>query len=385
MSRLPYFILANFLSSVSMGVFLIALPLLIVKTLGSNALIAVSALAMLFLYLLRQRSGKLVDSAPRGRLFATAMFGMALLLALLALAPTDTILMPAVFFCGQIYLFFYYVIRSAITREIVPEGQFGRYNGILEIEGQVSTFFAGGAAAFFFAQNADSLSPVLWAAAAGMLIASLIVLVKLPTNAPRYDRVENEPEAPAMQPFPVSLMLLAYCGSVPFICVMLLNVIKPIVIVDLLRYPGEVLALTSVFYTIGATAAGLLGGRSWIETCQKLIVTLTLVGFLIFCLLPAAAPTPVVLYLSSVIWGISNGLSRITWQTAAMSQIGNERIGNFFATVTAGVGIMRIGLLFGYWAISALWGYEMSFGYLAFICAIGLAVFATARLRPQTL
>ncbi|WP_371171308.1 hypothetical protein [Aliiroseovarius sp. 2305UL8-7] len=90
------------------------------------------------------------------------------------------------------------------------------------------------------------------------------------------------------------------------------------------------------------------------------------------------------LYISSVIWGISNGLSRITWQTAAMSQISNRRIGNFFATVNAGVGVMRIGLLFGYWAISALWGYELSFGYLALICAIGFAVFVTAGFRPRT-
>ncbi|GGO56708.1 Predicted arabinose efflux permease, MFS family [Roseovarius pacificus] len=384
MSRLTYFILANFLSSVSMGVFLIALPWLIVKTLGGNALIAVSAFAMLVLFLLRQRSGTLVDSAPRGRLFATAMVGMGLLLALLAVAPANTALMLTVFFCGQIYLFFYYVIRSAITREIVPEGQFGRYNGILEIEGQVSTFFAGGAAAFFFAQNTESLSPVLWASAGGMLISSLIVLVKLPTDAPPRDAGENETETPATQAFPLSLMLLAYCGSVPFICVMLLNVIKPIVIVDLLRYSGEVLALTSVFYTIGAIAAGLLGGRGWIGTGQKQVVTLTLFGFFIFCLLPAIAPTPIVLYVSSVVWGFSNGLSRITWQTAAMSQVGNQRIGNFFATVTAGVGVMRIGLLFGYWAISTLWGYEISFGYLALICAIGLVVFASALLRPQT-
>uniref|UniRef100_UPI003B529081 MFS transporter n=1 Tax=Roseovarius indicus TaxID=540747 RepID=UPI003B529081 len=380
MSRLNYFILANFVSSVSMGVFLIALPWMMVKTLGGDALIAVSALAMLVLFLLRQKSGTLVDSAPRSKLFATGMIGMALLLVVLAVAPTSTALMLAVFFGGQIYLFFYYVIRAAITREIVPEGQFGKYNGILEIEGQVSTFFAGGAAALFFARDLGSLSPVLWASASGMLISAFIVLVKLPAKVP-LDNVEKEPETPATQHFPISLMLLAYCGSVPFICVMLLNVIKPIVIVDLLEYSGEVLALTSVFYTIGAIAAGLLGGRGWIETGIGHVVSLTLLSFLIFCLLPAAIPTPVVLYLSSVVWGISNGLSRIAWQTAAMNQVGNQRIGNFFATVSAGVGIMRIGLLFGYWAISALWGYEISFGYLALICALGLVVFATSRSR----
>ena len=143
------------------------------------------------------------------------------------------------------------------------------------------------------------------------------------------------------------------------------------------------LALTSVFYTIGAIAAGLLGGRSWIETGKRQVVSLTLLGFLIFCLLPTALPTPAVLYLSSVIWGVSNGLSRITWQTAAMNEVGNQRIGNFFATVSAGVGLMRIGLLFGYWAVSALWGYETSFGYLVLICTIGLVVFAIARFRPQ--
>lgn len=382
MRVIAYFIFVNFLSSVSMGVFLIALPWLIVKISGGGALIATSVLANLLLFLLRNRSGALVDSVPRAKLFAIAMLVMAALLAMLALFPGSMALKLGVFFCGQIYLFFFYVIRSAITREIVPEGQYGRYNGILEIEGQVSTFVAGGVTAYFFGQDLAALSLAFWCGAAGMLISAMIVQQKLKTQGPIWTK-SDDPKTVSQQKYPAALLFLSYCGSVPFICVMLLNVVKPIVIVDLLQYPIEVLALTSVFYTVGAIAAGLLGGRSWMETASKQVIALTLAGFLISCLLPAIIPSALVLYLSSVIWGFCNGLSRITWQTAAMNQIGDKKIGGFFASISAGVGAMRIGLLLGYWAVTALWGYHISFVYLALVCTVGLVVFSAKNLaRP---
>ncbi|WP_162651866.1 MFS transporter [Lentilitoribacter sp. Alg239-R112] len=375
MHMIRYFIFVNFLSSVSIGVFLIALPWLIIKTQGSDSLIAVNAAAMMFLFLLRKRSGILVDSISRAGLFATAMLLMALFLAILAFQPDNVVLLLGVFFFGHIYLFFYYVIRSAITRDIVPDGQFGRYNGILEIEGQVSTFVAGGLTAYIFAQNVASLSLVFGCAAAGMIISASIVLMKLHINVPSAQK-EIEPDGLAYKQYPLSLLLLSYCGSVPFICVMLLNIIKPIVIVDFLQYSGEVLALTSVFYTVGATSAGTLGSRSWIETASERVVFLTLVIFLLSCALLVINSSAVMLYFSSIIWGVSNGLSRITWQTAAMNKVGTQDIGKFLSSISAGVGVGRICLLLIYWVLMSLWGgYELSFIYLAAICATGLIVF----------
>lgn len=383
MRTITYFIFVNFLSSVSMGVFLITLPWLIVKIQGANSLIAVSAVAMIVLYLLRKKSGALVDSYPRGILFASSMFLMSMFLVFLAIRPDSVALMLGVFFFGQIYLFFYYVLRSAITREIVPKGQFGRYNGILEIEGQVSTFVAGGLTAYLFEQDLASLPLIIGCAAMGMLVSGLFVLLKLNTNTPSEKRGDKTNET-ISENYSSRLLILSYCGSIPFICVMLLNVIKPIVVVDVLQYPIEVLALTSVFYTVGAIAAGLFGGQSWIETASERVVFLMLVAFLASCLLPAFVPSALVLYLSSVIWGVSNGLSRITWQTSAMNEIGSEQIGSFFASISAGVGAMRIALLFGYWAATTLWGYQISFIYLVMVCSVGLVVFSAKRQPKRT-
>lgn len=106
MRMITYFIFVNFLSSVSMGVFLITLPWLIVTIQGGNSLIAVSAIAMIVLYLLRKKSGAMVDSYSRGKLFASGMFLMSVLLAVLAMRANSVALMLGVFFCGQIYLFF---------------------------------------------------------------------------------------------------------------------------------------------------------------------------------------------------------------------------------------------------------------------------------------
>lgn len=372
---IQYFIFLNFLSSVSIGVFLIALPWLIIETQGSDPLIAVNALAMFVLFLLRKRVGALIDTVSRTGLFAIAMISMSLFFAVLAFRPDSVILLLGVFFFGHIYLFFFYVIRSAITRDIVPEGQFGRYNGILEIEGQVSTFVAGGVTAYIFGQHLASLSVVFGCAAAGMLISALVVLTKL---QPRicHKKMTVEPDLPSVTRYPMALILLSYCGSIPFICVMLLNVIKPIVIIEYLQYPVEVLALTSVFYTVGAIVAGLLGSRNWVETAHNQVIFLTLAIFLVSCIILIINSTALMLYLCSIIWGLSNGLSRITWQTAAMNQIGTRSIGKFFATVSAGIGVIRICLLLIFWALISLGnGHEIPFIYLAIISTLGLIVF----------
>lgn len=224
---------------------------------------------------------------------------MASFLAVLAVRPDSETLLLVVYFFGQIYLFFFYVIRSAITREIAPEGQFGRYNGILEIEGQVSTFVAGGLTAYIFGQDLAPLSLVFGCAAVGMLISALVVLMKLQTNVLHEKRFIESGE-PSRSQYPMTLLLLSYCGSVPFICMMLLNIIRPIVIIDFLQYPAEVLALTCVFYTVGAITAGFLGSQSWIETASRRVIFLTLSIFLISCILPIINSTALMLYICSV-------------------------------------------------------------------------------------
>lgn len=378
-----YFIFVNFLSSLSIGVFLIALPWLIIKTQGSDLLIAVNIAAMVVLFLLRKRSGTLVDTLSRAGLFAAAMLSMAAFLAVLAFQPDNVALLLIVYFFGHVYIFFFYVIRAAITRDIVPKGQFGRYNGILEIEGQVSTFVAGGVTAYIFGQDLASLSLVFGCAATGMIISALVVLMKLQTKVPFEDDF-MEPDTSLPKRYPSALLLLSYSASVPFICTMLLNIIKPIVIIEALQYPVEVLALTSVFYTIGAITAGLLGSQRWIETANNRVIFLTLSVFLVSCILLVINSSPPMLYLCSIVWGVSNGLSRITWQTAAMNQIGTQGIGRFLASVSAGVGVMRIGLLLTYWTLISLWdGYEVSFIYLAVICAVGLIIFGAGRMSEN--
>ncbi len=61
------------------------------------------------------------------------MFLMSMCLAFFGVSPGQSRFDTGCVFFEQIYLFFYYVPRSAITREIVPTGQFGRYNRTLGI------------------------------------------------------------------------------------------------------------------------------------------------------------------------------------------------------------------------------------------------------------
>lgn len=59
------------------------------------------------------------------------MFLVSMCLVIFGVSPGQSRFDSGRVFFEQIYLFFYYVPRSAITRETLPTGQFGRYNRTL--------------------------------------------------------------------------------------------------------------------------------------------------------------------------------------------------------------------------------------------------------------
>ncbi len=365
-------IFANFLSSFSMGVVLILIPWLIVDKIEAQALIVISILANLAIAIFRKKIGYLVDSMPRGKLLSLSMGLIAVVLVLQSLAMNNMYALLATFFCGQVYLFFYYVTRSSLTHEIVSPEEYSKYNGILEIENQVSTFSAGGLTAFLLGQNFVSEAMVLTGAAIGLTMSSLIVVMKVKNQVPNIAPLAAGEGNIA---FPRTLVILALCSSIPFICVMLLNVIKPIVIDNYFESAVDILALTSVFYAVGAIVSGLLSNTLFQLGLNRQVIYFTLAGFSLFCLIPAFYMSAPVLYISSFFWGLFNGTSRIVWQSMVMNQLSNDVIGRFFTKVTITIDLLKIHLLGLYWVLFTFWEQSISFPYLTVICLIGLGAF----------
>lgn len=366
-----------------MGVILIMVPWLIVDKVDPKALIIINIAASFIIAIFRKKLGYLIDSMARGKLLATSMVVIGIILGFQSLLMNNTVALLATFFCAQLYIFLYYVTRSSLINEIVSPKKYGKYNGILEIENQSSTFLAGGLTAYFLGQDLVSVNVALIVSALGLILAAFIIAIKVRTPTPKTPPPVIGSKDKII--FPRCLMVFALCSSVPFICVMLLNVIKPIVIDEQFDDPINVLAMTSIFYAVGAICSGLLSSCSFLTSRHRLVVYVTLGGFLLVCLIPIFYINAPVLYISSFFWGLFNGTSRIVWQTVVMKEINNDVIGRFFTKISITVDIIKVTLLGGYWVLFTLFGKNVSFLYLTALCAIGLGIFSLSQYenRPK--
>lgn len=369
MSPIFYFLLSNLLASVSMGVILVIVPWSLVSQIGGQPLIYISVAALGLLVAFRARIYRLLSRAPSQNVMAVNMVIAAGALSLLLISGESAAVLVFVMFASQIYIYFYYVARAVLTKELVAGASYAKYNGILEVENQASTFIAGGVAAYLISLDQVMFAHVFVMSMVGLLVAAGLLFVKV-----RPEPVAEVPLVAAFEPGKVrrGLVMIALGASATFICVKLLDVINPIYVVEILKESPKVIAISGICYTVGAIGAGLLGASQLVKAYELHTILVSLVGFLAFCALFATLSNIELFYLSWAAWGLCNSLSRISWHTLAMNRLDVRESAKFFSSITMLVDFSRIALLLIYSAGIAFFSSEMSFVYLAVICAIGV-------------
>lgn len=354
-----------------MGIVLVIVPWMLVSLIGGQALIYINIVSLGLLLILRKKIYLLLNSVQTRIVMATNMFVAALALSLLLVFPDSETLFIIIMFASQIYIYFYYVTRGILTKELVVDLNYGKYNGILEVENQASAFISGGVAAYLINLDENILSEIIAFSMSGLLVSGLLVLTKI-----KAVPVKDQPAGHAgfRQPVQVTLSLIVIGASATFICVKLLDVINPIYVVEVLKRSPEVIAISGIFYTIGAVGAGLLGATQVVKAYEFETIMLSLVGFLSFCLIFTLFSSIELFYMSWCAWGLFNGLSRVAWQTIAMNALDKATLSNFFAGITMMVDVSRIGLLLIYSLAISYFDTEMSFLYLSAVCTIGIAL-----------
>ncbi|KZL18979.1 Major Facilitator Superfamily protein [Pseudovibrio axinellae] len=334
--KLAILVIANFVASLAMGVALTIVPWQLAKSAGGEQVLALTATyASGLLIFLSPVSGRLVDRFSRRKLMVLSfvLMGAVLLLATLGYQQPDFRLwgLAAFFFASQVFFLFLYQARTAFIQEVFAEQERARVNSWMEVEMQSSTFLAG-VIAIFALQDAY-FAVVLFLTAAMLITAGLLILF-IP-----YNKQPRPKQATLLRTVLKSLLrrkdllLLGVCANLPYVAVMLLNVVHPVYISKVLQMDVAALATASLSYAIGAAVFGYAAAHiiRWFGELTVIATTL----FLFSCALLGVSLMPVfsMIVAVAVVLGSTNALTRVTFMTYAMKKVSPHIMGSYLSII----------------------------------------------------
>ena len=377
MTQFAYFVTSNLIASISTGIVLVIVPWKLVSSVDGQTLIYINIFSMSLLLVFRNRIYELLRAVQARQVMAACMTITAITLFSLIVSGGIISLICSMIVV-LIYIYFYYLTRSIITKGIAPTEKYGRYNGILEMENQASAFIAGGIAVYLLDIGGDNFRTIIVVSIVGFFVSSTILLVKIRDN-PVDDEIVTQ--AKSRTSFKNRLSFIVIGANATFICIKLLDVVNPIYVVDTLKEGADVIALSTIFYTVGALCAGLIGATQIMRAREMHVIFISLVGCFLFYLFTALVSSIEAFYASWVAWGLFNGLSRVAWQTIVMTSLHGNAMAEFFAGISLAVSVLRIGFLLVYSVFISSFEPHHSFLYLAVICLAGVSVFVAGATR----
>lgn len=283
MTQFAYFVTSNLIASISTGIVLVIVSWKLVSSVDGQTLIYINIFSMSLLLVFRNRIYALLRAVQARQVMAASMTITAITLFSLIVSGGIISLIFSMIVV-LIYIYFYYLTRSIITKGIAPTEKYGRYNGILEMENQASAFIAGGIAVYLLDTGGDNFRTIIVVSIVGFFVSSMILLLKIRDN-PVDDEIVTQ--AKSRTSFKNRLSFIVIGANATFICIKLLDVVNPIYVVDTLKEGADVIALSTIFYTVGALCAGLIGATQIMRAREMHVIFISLVGYFLFCLLAA--------------------------------------------------------------------------------------------------
>ncbi|MBU2707944.1 MFS transporter [Zooshikella marina] len=384
-------LLANFFTSSAVGIAAILIPWVLLKELSSQFFSVIATLTIFITIAVMPWIGKGVDLFQRKNVLTSTATILGIFFTLLYITPNDGLLLSTLLLIAyvlkQLHFSIFYTARSAMAQYLVNKEYFARINSWLEIEYQLAAFTAGGLSIFLL--DYVSIQTILLICGISLLIAALIfqTLPKGSTSTTtKHNNTDYKPPANSH-----IIIILFLSGNIPFICVMLLNIIRPIYISDILLAEPAILAYSSLFYTVGAVFGGFVSGKFLNYQRAFILLICAGIGFFLSTAMLINFTGITLFYVASAGWGLFNGLSRIASQTIIMHYIPNQFIGRFIAQAQRVVLFMRASIISVYTVLFLYIDYRYSFiflslvsiaGPLLFICHIYLKKRATTE-QPQ--
>lgn len=323
---------ANFTASAAVGIASILIPWLFVKEVSSNGFTVLATVSIFLVIFMMPMIGRIIDHSRRTRvLLITSLGGCALFSALAFLPSGGWVYMASLlitYVLMQVYFNFFYTARGALAQSLTKKEQYAKLNGWLEVENQVAAFSAGTVAVLLL-----DIFPVktIFIVCGLSLLLSAYLFGAIQEDRPVTNKQEKKKQDDKDLSFNKALVYLVTAGNVPFICVMLLNIIKPVFIADVLLGDAQALALTSLTYTIGAIFSGAISGYLLGRIDPYVSLVVSVCGFVVVTAVLMIHASVTSLALVAIGWGVFNSLSRISRQTIAMEYVDNAVIGRFLA------------------------------------------------------
>jgi len=376
-------LLANFMASIATGISSILIPWILVKEFSSNQFSMLASATTFVLIFLMPLVGRTVDRFRRKRILVFTSLAGALFFLTLSLIERGnaaySITLLIAFSLTQVYYNVFFPARGALAQSLTEKRNFGRLNGWLEIENQTAAFSAGTLAVLLLDLVAIS---TIFQVCMGSLICAAIAFETLPEKARSVGHADAPTQQKKTPVFDRALVLLALAGNMPFVCVMLLNVVKPIYISDVLFGSAEILAVVSVCYTIGAVASGVFASGLMDRMGAHASLMMAIGGFVLSTSILMFTGSAGVLYASSICWGVFNSLARISTQTIAMGQVQNDVMGRFSAHVQRWTMFARTAAILGFTGMFLGVDYAYSFWYVTAVALVGPVLLLVRRRVP---
>ncbi|MEP6017028.1 MAG: MFS transporter [Paracoccaceae bacterium] len=374
-------VMASFFASVAIGSTSIVAPWLLLKNfqpLFYSVLACIVAVCSIFFLpalgrsLTRLRARSILGAASIGMsvmCFVTYSYS--------AYEDWLKVLITIVFISMETFFLVFVAARITLVKKIVPENLYSKVSTILEMEFQIAAFGAGALAAFLLGQFSTSI--VLLINAGLFLISAVLFMLinEAKTNHTPYAADEDDKvDLAAKIPEPgLSIIALILAMNVPFVCIMLMNVILPIHIEGKLDGTPQDLAFANLIYTGGAISSFLL---IWFVLARdhglhvKIIVL-----FLIFSLAAVMVQLSIrieVLFFCCFVWGAINSTAKVAGQTLILKHTDEMTVSVVTAKSQAHVQMLRVISMVFLSIIILFTGDGYLFGYMALFTLLGPAL-----------
>ncbi|MDP5274766.1 MFS transporter [Chengkuizengella axinellae] len=347
---------ANVFSSIGSGITMFAIPWVFVsKEGGANAFGYVTLITTIALFLAAPLIGNLIDYHSRkklllwGQLIGFTMVGFFASIGFLGM-EYQTWHLVLLFLTGSFYFSLFYPTMFAMNQEIFDRSLYKSLNGMMEIQGQLSTFIVAGGIASILLETVD-LHWILLIDAVTYTIAFLI-LSTIPyihskqTSSKRksfWGKMHEGYVYLKDQPLLFFFLLSAF---IPFITVMVTNYVFPIYIEATLQASGSIYGLQGMLFGFGSLLAGIFIPVFIKKFGNVQIILIGILTFTISMIFISIFPFTLLFLILSILRGFGNASTRVARNTLMMETIPNEKMGrvnSLFETIGLMLRITLIG------------------------------------------
>lgn len=341
-ARFRLILLANIASAIGSGITMIAVPWLLVTSDNGNVLYGYITLGMTIInFFITPYIGSLIDRVSRKNLLLISE--IVCLLAVLSFSimgfaglTYEVWHYTIIYVIGSLYYTIFYPTMFALNQEIFEKSQYKDLNGTMEVQGQLSSMIAGAIASYLLVHWELHWILLLNVASYG---AAAYFYIRLPYMKVRKVKVV-ETQKRGMEGFrymkgqPTLFMFLLF-STMPFLGVMVTNYLFPVYLSDVMKTSGDIYAIESMIYAIGAITAGFTIPIIAQKLGSEKSVILGVILYTFAISLVVFVPLPI--YLSLMFFlALGNSGTRVARNSFMMDRIPNEIIGrvdSLFRTV----------------------------------------------------